>query len=211
MLHRSTLLRSLALAVTTIAALATQSGSASASGTGLGIACPTPTSTPFAPWGDHASYAFAPDGGLESGAAGWTLAGGARVVTGNEPWHVSGPGNHSLDLPAGSSATSAPMCIGVFSDGMRFFAQNLGGSGSRLHVQVIYGGGVGGVIGSLGGTLGISDRATLSAGSVWDPTRSVGMAGGLVPVFTRYVQFRITPTGGTWRIDDLYLDPLMHR
>ena len=87
----------------------------------LGIACPTPTSTPFAAWGDHASYAAVPDGGLENGSAGWTLTGGARVVRGNEPF---APGAHSLLLPAGSSATTAPMCIGLLSSKMRFFLRD---------------------------------------------------------------------------------------
>ena len=36
---------------------------------GLGLACPDPTTKPFSPWGDYAKYAFAPNGGFESGAA----------------------------------------------------------------------------------------------------------------------------------------------
>ena len=46
---------------------------------GLGLACPSPTSTPFAAWSDYANYAFAPDGGFESGGSGWSLTGGARA------------------------------------------------------------------------------------------------------------------------------------
>ena len=36
--------------------------------------------------------------------------------------------------------------------------------------------------------------------------------GGELPLLTQYVQFRITPADstGNWRIDDVYLDPLMH-
>ena len=51
---------------------------------GLGLACPSATSTPFAGWKDYANYAFAPDGGFESGGSGWALSGGARAVSGNE-------------------------------------------------------------------------------------------------------------------------------
>ena len=47
---------------------------------GLGLACPSATSTPFAGWKDYANYAFAPDGGFESGGSGWALSGGARAV-----------------------------------------------------------------------------------------------------------------------------------
>jgi hypothetical protein len=46
---------------------------------GLGLACPSPTSTPFAGWKDYSHYAFAPDGGFESGGSGWVLSGGALL------------------------------------------------------------------------------------------------------------------------------------
>jgi hypothetical protein len=41
----------------------------------------------------------------------------------------------------------------------------------------------------------------------------VTMLGGALPLLTPTVQFRFTPlaSGGGWRIDDVYLDPLMHR
>jgi hypothetical protein len=105
------------------------------------------------------------------------------------------------------------MCIGLFSGHMRFFAQNTGAAASGLRVQVIYHGGVGAILGGLGSTLRISDQDTLFAGTAWAPTEDVPMTGGLLPLLTQSVQFRFTPlsTGGNWRIDDVYLDPLMHR
>ena len=136
------------------------------------------------------------------------------MVTGNEPYMVGGAGqSHSLSLPAGSSATSPPMCIGILSTGMRLFVQNTGAAGSNLRVQVIYHGGVGGLLGGLGSTLGISDRAAFPGTQAWKPSPHFLMAGGLLPLLTQSVQFRFTPlsTGGNWRIDDVYLDPLMHR
>jgi hypothetical protein len=114
-------------------------GTATPADAALGISCPNPASTPFKPWGDSKSYVLAPGGDFETGAAGWTLNGGARVVTGNESFAVGGTGQtHSLSLPAGSSATSPPMCIGLFSGGMRLFTSNTGRPNSRLRVQVIY-------------------------------------------------------------------------
>jgi hypothetical protein len=189
--------------------MAATAGAASAA-----VACPDPTSTPFlSQWGDPVSYALAPDGGLENGAAGWTLLGGAKVVAGNEPFAVSGPGSHSLALPAGSSATSPPMCIGLISTTMRFFASGAGAASSGLRVQVVYGGGVGALLGGLGQTLGVSDAETIHSGAAWAPSQQFLMLGGAAPLLTRYVQFRFTPLagGGSWRIDDVYLDPLMHR
>jgi hypothetical protein len=168
----------------------------------LGVACPDPTSTPFAPWGDSANYAATPDGSFENGAAGWTLTGGAQVVTGNESWMVGGAGGiHSLSLPAGSGATSPPMCIGLLSSKMRLFAQNTGAAGSNLRVQVIYNGGVGALLGGFGSTLRISDQATFSGTKAWQPTDPYLMAGGLLPLLTQSVQFRFAPlsTGGNWR------------
>jgi hypothetical protein len=197
-------------AVVAASAVAMAAGAAPA---GAAVVCPNPTSQPFAQFGDRLSYAFEPNGGFESGSAGWTLTGGARVVPGNESYAVSGPGTHSLSLPAGSSATSPPMCVGVISTNMRFFATNAGARASQLHVQVIYNGGVGALLGGLGQTLGISDEGSDSAGAAWVPANPVLMTGGLLPLFTQSVQFRFTPlgAGGSWRIDDVYLDPLMHR
>jgi hypothetical protein len=201
-------------ALASVAAMAASAAAPTADAASLGVACPDPTSTPFVQFGDPWSYAATPDGSFENGAAGWTLTGGARVVTGNEPWMVGGAGqSHSLALPAGSSATSPPMCIGLLSDHMRLFARNTGAAGSDLRVQVIYHGGVGALLGGLGSTLRISDQDMLAGGKTWSPTDDVPMTGGILPLLTQSVQFRFTPlsTGGNWRIDDVYLDPLMHR
>jgi hypothetical protein len=207
--------RLLMLALAAVAAaVAVTAGTAAPAHAALGIACPDSTSQPFAPWGDYASYVRAPDGGFENGAAGWTLTGGARVVSGNESFGVGGAGQrHSLALPAGSSATSPPMCIGLLSSQMRLFTANAGATASKLRVQVVYGGGTGALLGALGATLGVSDQGTLTSGAGWQPSVRISMLGGVLPLLTQSVRFRFTPlaTGGNWRIDDVYLDPLMHR
>ncbi|HEU0195391.1 MAG TPA: hypothetical protein VFQ71_14390 [Gaiellales bacterium] len=169
----------------------------------LGIACPTPTWTPFAAWHDYASYAAAPDGGLENGASGWTLSAGARIVRGNEPFAA---GTHSLLLPAGSRATTPPMCIGLLSSKMRFFLRSAGASGARLRIQVVYEGG-------LGSLAGLFDTGSVKAGAAWAPSPPISMLGGIAPALTQSVRFRFTPLGSEARvrIDDVYLDPLIHR
>jgi hypothetical protein len=179
----------------------------------LGIACPSATSQAFAPWKDYAAYAYAPNGGFESGSTGWSLAGGAKVVSGNSSFFTHGTGErYSLSLPAGSSATSPPMCISLFSSKMRFFAANAGSSSSKLKVQVIYGGGVGGLLSLVTKTLGLSDFGYVTAGSAWQPSSSIGMLSGTLPLLTQYVQFRFVPadSNGSWLMDDVYLDPLVH-
>ena len=167
---------------------------------GLGLACPSATSTPFTAWSDYANYVFAPDGGFEAGASGWSLGGGARVVAGNESFYVhSKTDKVSLSLPAGATATSPPMCISLFSSKMRFVAR--GDSGSKVKVQIIY-------RGLLSSLLGILDGGTYSTGGSWKPSPQIGMLGGLLPLLTSSVSFRFTAVGGAAAIDDVYLDPM---
>lgn len=166
---------------------------------GIGLACPDATSTPFAPWSDNANYAFAPNGGFESGGSGWTLT-GASVVTGNESYYVhSRSDGYALSLPAGASATSAPMCISLFSGKMRFLAR--GNAGAKVKVQILYRG----VVSSV---LGILDGGTYGVGTSWSPSPNVPMLGGELPLLTSSVSFRLTAVGGTVAIDDVYLDPM---
>jgi hypothetical protein len=196
-----------------MAILAALGANATPATAALGIACPSATSQPFAPWKDYAAYAYAPNGGFESGATGWSLSGGAKVVAGNSPFFTHGAGErYSLSLPTGSSATSPPMCISLFSSKMRFFAANAGSSSSTLKVQVIYSGGVGGLLSVVTKTLGLSDFGYITAGSAWQPTAPIGMLSGTLPLLTQYVQFRFLPadSSGSWLMDDIYLDPLMH-
>lgn len=195
------------------AALAALGATTTSANAALGVACPSPTAQVFAPWSDFAQYAYAPNGGFESGSTGWSLSGGAKVVAGNSPFYTHGKGErYSLSLPAGSSATSPPMCISLFSSKMRFFTVNQGSSSSKLKVQVIYRGGVGGVLSLVTKTLGLSDFGYITAGRAWQPSPAIGMLSGTLPLLTTSVQFRFVPadSSGAWVIDDVYLDPLMH-
>jgi hypothetical protein len=195
------------------AALGTLCAATTPANAALGVACPSPTSKAFAPWNDFAYYSYAPNGGFESGSSGWSLTGSAEVVSGNSPFYTHGKGErYSLSLPAGSSATSPPMCISLFSSKMRFFAANQGSSSSRLKVQVLYRGGVGGVLSLVTQTLGLSDFGNITAGRAWQPSPAIGMLSGTLPLLTTSVQFRFVPadSSGAWVMDDVYLDPLMH-
>ena len=180
-------------------AIAMAAGAAPAAA-GLGLACPSATSTPFSAWKDYANYAFAPDGGFESGGSGWSLSGGARAVSGNETYFVhSSADKTSVSLPKGASATSPGMCISLLSSKMRFLTR--GDSGSSVKVQVIY-------RGLLSSVLGIFDGGTISSGGSWKPSPAIGMLGGTLPLFTTSVSFRFTAVGGAAAIDDVYLDPM---
>ena len=58
--------------------------------------------------GGQQPYKLAPGGDFEGYARGWTLAGGAKKVAGNESFHATGDGGSSVSIPAGGSVTTAP-------------------------------------------------------------------------------------------------------
>jgi hypothetical protein len=159
----------------------------------------------FEPWGDQHSYVLAPDGGFEAGGAGWTLAGGATTVAGNESFNLNGPGDsRSLALPAGSSASSPPVCMSLDTPSFRLLARNSGDPSSELRVEARY---------SLLGLLRTKTISTVKSGPAWAPSQSMStvlslstIVGTVIP---SSIQIRITPvgSGGQWQVDDLYVDP----
>jgi hypothetical protein len=165
--------------------------------------------TVFAQFRDSRNYLPVPDGGFENGATGWTLR-GAAVVEGNEPFHLAAPADSkSLSLPAGSSATSPTVCVGVGYPTFRFVAKTTGTRNARLRVEVLFIDGVNG---------GSAPRvaAELRAGNDWAPSARLALAlgrtchGGIGA--TGNVAFRFTPVGtADWQIDDLYVDPFARR
>ena len=172
-------------------------------------ACPSyDLSQPFLPWLDPLRYALVPNGGFESGPASWQLTGGAKVVSGNERFTVASSGDrYSLLLPAGSSATSAPMCLRTLDTVMRFFVLNTGSLLSALQVEVVYSD-------VTGATRALPVGLVLGTGS-WTPTLPTPILVNLlaVPLVTDGtvdVSLRFTPKGllGAFRIDDVFVDPL---
>src|SRR4051812_12239340 len=90
---------------------------------------------PFTPWKDTNHYKLADAGDFEGGTPGWTLTGGAKVVGGDATSLIgSASDDSSLSLPAGSSATSPAVCVGMDEPTMRFFAR---GTSGVLGVSVI--------------------------------------------------------------------------
>jgi len=158
---------------------------------------------PFAPWLDPANYVLVQNGSLES-SGGWTLANGARLVSGNEPWRVnSASDTRALYLPSGSSATSPPLCITLLHPTLRFFAMNSGSSLAALRVEAIT---------NVLGVKATTPVGVLAAGS-WQPTVPLAFLTNLTSPVAGTVQFRFTPvrSNGAFRIDDVYVDPYKHR
>lgn len=169
-------------------------------------ACSYPGAQPvFAPWGDQHDYALAPEGGFESGGAGWDLRGGATVAAGNETYQLHGAADSSsLALPAGSSAASPPVCMAIDTPLFRFMARNTGDPSSRLRVEAVY---------KLLGLVRTNVVNTISAGPNWEPSKQMSTVLGLSTIvgtiLPSSIQIRITPVDdrGQWQVDDLYVDP----
>ena len=167
--------------------------------------CADPALTqPFRPWLDGSHYELV--GAFEDGAAGWTLAGGARVVNGNESSHVNGAGDgKSLLLPAGASATTPPVCVGLNEPTLRYFARKNSGLPSTMTTSVM-------VQTSLG--IWVTLPIGVDLGGSWHPTLPMLVLANLLPLLPpdrTAVRFKFAPIlGGEWQVDDVYVDPV-HR
>jgi hypothetical protein len=181
-------------------AFADDSGVASSQ---VSIGCGYSGSNVFAPWGDNRDYALTPDGGFENGAAGWALDGGAATTEGNESFQVGDAADHqSLDLPAGSSATSPSFCVSRREDSVRLFVRSDSGRKARLKVEAIYTDAANGQQ---------SDRVDrLRASESWDASGRLKIT---LPdtgsrLSTVNVSLRFTPLDDSdFQIDDVYIDP----
>jgi hypothetical protein len=160
-----------------------------------------PVAQVFLPWADPAWYALVPDGGLERAGEGWVFARGAAVAGGNEPYSVRAPGDaRSLALPDGASAATPPVCVGPGHPTLRFFMRNTGAAHGVLTVTLEF-----------DDPLGV--RRTVRVGAVgasakWMPSPVLAMPTNVLSLISgRTVVLHFSADGGTWSIDDVYVDP----
>jgi len=168
--------------------------------------CVTPSfSQVFLPWKDTALYTKSPGGDFEGSLSGWALDAGARVTDGNESFQVGGARDRSsLVLASGASVVSSPMCVDRTYPSFRFFARNLTGGKGDLKVEVVW------------QESGVRRTSTAgldkAAGTTWTPVKSLRLpTGALSTNRLEPVTFRFTATGGSYQIDDVYVDPFMRR
>jgi hypothetical protein len=199
-------LRASAAAVVLVSALGCALLVATPAGADGGVlgGCSQTLGHPFQPWLDPASYTLVPDGGFEGDGAGWQLSGGARTVSGNEPWYTSGPGTTALSLPTGSSAVSPSFCIGLLDPTVRLFARNsaLLGLGTVVVTADV----------DAAGTNLTLPVGVIVAGSRWQPSLPLPLlASALSPLGdgegTATARLHFTALGGNWQLDDVYVDP----
>lgn len=160
------------------------------------------TSQPFMPWADPSQYILDPSGSFESGSGDWSLS-GASVDSGNEPYNAnSDNGSHSLSVPSGTSATSSTVCVGLEHPTVRFFAKNSGSPLATMRVEVLFE--------DAGGSVRSLPIGVVSGVGGWHPSLPMPVVANLLPLLDggyTPVKFKFTPQGGSWKIDDVFVDP----
>ena len=170
-------------------------------------ACPsTPTIKAFKAFNDNSDYSLVPNGNFEAGAGGWSLS-RAAVTYGNEPWKVGGSGNSkSLAIDAGGTAVSPTVCVDLSRPTYRFFARRTSGSWGVLNLRVRW-----------QDSSGRTNETTIAAldsnfGTSWGASPAYNIA-SLLGLWNANqdvsVQLVFDPenSGGSWAIDDVYVDP----
>jgi hypothetical protein len=169
-------------------------------------ACPsTPTTKAFSAFGDNADYSLVSNGAFETGASGWTLS-GASLGADNESYHVHGNADaKSLVINPTGTAVSPAFCVSKDHPTFRLFTRRTSGSWGNLAVRLRWTDSIGHTNET---TVGTVDGGTGS----WKASPSFMLATAL-PLWqsgqTLSVRLVFDPEdfGGSFAIDDVYIDP----
>ena len=196
----------LGLSVLTIGLSATPAPSLAATTTS---ACAAPTlSQPFLAWGDSNQYALVGGQAADSfTGAGWTLTGGAKIITATLSDGVTGS---VLDLPAGSQAVSPTTCVTVQDPDARAMIANLSGSnGGKLNFSVSYAGTSTANAAQQTGTFKTTGASGVKAG--WLLSQPAALQPGAASGW-QLLQITLAPSGpkkSEFQLYNLYIDPRM--
>jgi hypothetical protein len=206
---RTRLARCLATATAVVAVMAPVAHAGDKKAGKVGAVAPA-TSCPdrtfaavFGAWHDRALYTLADGGDFETGAAGWTLAGPASLALDSPPFLVGAAlGASSLELAAGASAISPPICVRRGFPSFRFVARSVSADQGVVRVQVLY--------------AGSKPKFTgrIRPGAAWAPTRKLSLAQGRFRVrrdASTVIRLRFAAITGIVRLDDVFVDPRYNR
>jgi hypothetical protein len=156
----------------------------------------------FKPWHDRRLYTLAPGGDFETQAEGWTLE-GASPAADSSPFVLGAAlGASSLELPAGATALSPPVCVERGFPSFRLAARTVSAEQAVVKVGVVYADGR------------VKKTGVLKPAADWAVTRKLSLAQGRFRVRrgeSALVQLRFAVTAGTARVDDVYVDPRFWR
>lgn len=158
----------------------------------------------FLPFADVASYTKAPGADFENAASPWDLSNASVVNGDNEPYYVgSANDSKSLALGSGGVATSPAMCVGLQNPTLRVFYKRTSGSLlSSLRVDALF-------VDSLGNTQSLTIGTLGGVTGAWKLSPQMAIVANLLPLLDEGtpVAFRFTASGGSYAIDDAYVDP----
>lgn len=151
---------------------------------------------------DFRNYVLAPGGDFENDAKGWTLLGGAKVVTGGN--RAIG-GTKALALPNGGSALSPVFCADSSNPTFRMYSSNASWLPGRVHAELVW----------IDTDLKVHSTPVGADFSfpLWKATGSMLLA-SVLPLPDGYatpVQLRFKGVLGGALLDDVYIDPARGR
>jgi hypothetical protein len=172
------------------------------------LSCQDPVVAPLlSAFKDNDLYFLAPGGDFEHGADGWRLEGGAAIAGESTVFSPFGSGEHSLQLPVGSAATSPAFCVDERYPHFRLSVGQLGEKKAGVRVSVVYPGLEKNVRRAADVSAEEKHRWKLSKRLNLDPQR------GLRRKAWRLVALRFEvlkgDESGDARIDDVLVDPRM--
>ncbi len=157
---------------------------------------------PFEAFGDENYYTLVPGSQFNGPEEGWTLSGGAKIVSVTRP---DGSSGGVLQLPKGSEAVSPPMCVTLLYPTARLWAAAVAETRGSVKTQVVYS--------SAKGVAVARTVAKLQPEAAWSPSEAFevrpelgGNKEGPRPV--RFV-FAAKSDKEPFDLYDLYVDPRM--
>jgi hypothetical protein len=158
----------------------------------------------FKSFGDNSNYSLVQNGSFEAGTSGWSLS-GAAVFGGNESFYInSSNDSRSLMINPTGAAVSPVICVGISTPSFRFVARRTSSTWAQMNVNLLWTDTAGvthtTTVGSISGTTDWVVTPVMQLGTtlpLWEASSTV----------TVRIQFLPANYGGTWRIDDVHVDP----
>lgn len=166
------------------------------------------TTQAFKNWGDTNQYFLVPGADFESSTSGWVFYAGQgtpSVVTDQEPWKVNGSTHKkALNVPAYATVMPPNMCINSNEEFLRLFYKDPGVSGAQLLVKIEAWSSAGRVV---------QEYKINAGGAGWKVSPQIPMPNKRDANGEQTITLTITPIGtaGTWRLDDIMIDPWVSR
>lgn len=169
-------------------------------------ACATQATTKaYASFGDYADYVLAPGGNFE-GTSNWSVA-GASLATGTAPFAAgSSTDRRSLTVTGKGRAVSPSFCVGIEHPTFRFQARQISGTWAQLLVKLRWR--------ESSGRINETVVGSLSGGAYgkWTPSPALQLATTLPLTsagqsLTAQIVLDPEDMGGSWQVDNVYVDP----